>query len=454
MGSSGLIQIGFLTTKSWIKSLCLFVFILGHISPVYAQSIPRPLFGEESAPGTSTSDTTPFLRWSTASGASTYDVEVRDVDHGELVAVAEGRATTNYSTPALARGRDYEWSVRGCNSSGCSAFSEPYYFNITGTSLDAPNPLFGSAFPLGPVIDDTTPRFRWSSVTGARTYGVLIRNTETDEIVHIEDGQSATAFTTPALLGAQNYKWSVRACNTSGCGAYSNPYFFQIEESIPTASPTLLLGSSTRPGTSYGDTTPLLRWTSVSGATSYDIDVFDLSSNRLVVNVDRRAATSFTTRPLVRGRSYRWTVRACNSAGCGTNSSPSFFTISSTAVDSPVTNPVPDATLSAPELLFGSSQAPGITVRENTAALRWTAVSGATSYDIDVFNTESGERIVSIDDRASTTFVTPELPSGQSYRWNVRACNRSGCSARSQSAFFFVSNVIITPAISILLLDN
>ena len=420
--------------------LCLLAMVLSYSSAVYGQSVPRPLFGTDTFPGTSISDTTPQLRWTSATGASSYDIEVLDNGNGELVVEIEGRSTTSYTTPALARGRDYLWRVRGCNGSGCSSYSDTYYFNITGTAPNAPTPSFGSDASPGPTISDTTPRLQWSSVTGASSYGIVVRSVTNNEIVVSVDGRSGTAYTTPALLGARTYKWSVRACSNSGCGAYSNPFYFRIEETVP-GSPNPLLGSSTAPGTSLSDTTPRLRWSSESGATSYDIDVRDLTTNQLVVNVDGNTATSYTTPTLIRGRSYRWNVRACNSAGCGASSSNRFFRISGTVVD-------------APELLFGSVTAPGTSTTDDTPQLRWTAVSGATSYDIDVFDSTTGRLVVNIDGRTSTSFTTPVLTNGRSFRWNVRACNSLGCSDRSQDAFFIISKGSTVPATTILLLGG
>ena len=168
----------------------------------------------------------------------------------------------------------------------------------------------------------------------------------------------------------------------------------------------------------------------------------------MVENIVGRAATSSTTQPLVSGWSYRWNVRACNSAGCGSNSSSSFFTIANGVED------VPDTTLDAPGVLFGSAMAPGVTVTENTPQLRWSAVSGATFYDVDIFDTVSGDRIAGVGGHTSTSYTTPQLALGRSYRWNVRACNNSGCGSRSRDAFFFVSGSAIVPAISILLSRN
>ncbi|MBX2883345.1 MAG: fibronectin type III domain-containing protein [Granulosicoccus sp.] len=423
-----------------LKTLLLLALCLGYSLAAYGQAIPRPLFGTDAAPGTATSDTTPFFRWTSASGASSYDIEVYDLGNRELVIEIEGRSSTSYTAPALARGRDYVWRVRGCNGSGCGEFSEYYFFNITGTSPDAPNPLFGSDTSPGPSISDTTPQLTWDSVVGASSYDIVIRRFTTNDIVTTINGRSGTSYTTPTLPGAETYKWSIRACDNTGCGAYSSPFYFRVVESTP-GRPSPLSGSTTAPGISLSDTTPRLRWTSVSGAISYQIVVRDLITNQLVANVDGRTTTSYITPVLTPGRNYRWNVRACNSAGCGSYSSNRFFRISGRVLD-------------APESLFGSTNAPGTPTADSTPLLRWSAVTGATSYEVNVFDTATDQRLITVDDLTGTTYTTTALTGGTRFRWNVRACNSLGCSDHSPDAYFYIVSGAATPAISILLLGE
>jgi hypothetical protein len=57
-----------------------------------------------------------------------------------------------------------------------------------------------------------------------------------------------------------------------------------------------------------------LKWHTAAGAQWYALTV--KKGDRIVVQQNQLTTTQFQTAPLVRGRSYRWQVRACNAVGC------------------------------------------------------------------------------------------------------------------------------------------
>lgn len=75
----------------------------------------------------------------------------------------------------------------------------------------------------------------------------------------------------------------------------------------------------------------------------------------------------------------------------------------------------------------GSSSAPGPVVTGNRVTISWGAVTGATEYDFGIRDTTANALIA--DTRTSQTSFTASITRGRSYRWNVRACNKAGCSA-------------------------
>lgn len=84
-------------------------------------------------------------------------------------------------------------------------------------------------------------------------------------------------------------------------------------------------GYSASPGQRMRGTTIRISWDSVRGADYYDYGIRDMTTNKLVV--DRQSdRTSYTTR-LESGHTYRWNVRACNSAGCSSFTNVRYFTI-------------------------------------------------------------------------------------------------------------------------------
>lgn len=77
-----------------------------------------------------------------------------------------------------------------------------------------------------------------------------------------------------------------------------------------------------------------LEWSSVLGATYYELAVRDLTTNAFVVD-QPVYNTVFHRAPYPNGRTFRWTVRACNQSGCGGWSTPGQFrTAAATQSDS------------------------------------------------------------------------------------------------------------------------
>jgi len=83
--------------------------------------------GSSSGPGPTTSSSAVTLSWSAPSGATSYEVAVRDIASGNLVEDSTIN-TTSFTTSHLSAGKQYRWDVDACNSAGCSSFALPLYF--------------------------------------------------------------------------------------------------------------------------------------------------------------------------------------------------------------------------------------------------------------------------------------------------------------------------------------
>jgi hypothetical protein len=77
-----------------------------------------------------------------------------------------------------------------------------------------------------------------------------------------------------------------------------------------------------------------------------------------------------------------------------------------------------------------------IVFADNTPTLGWSSVAGVTYYQVAARNLGTG--LLEINEPVSSSTFTPSraLPPGQLFRWNVMACNGSGCSAPSVSKYF------------------
>ena len=123
----------------------------GSVTPPSTPSLSSP--GTSSSPGSVISDLTPTLVWNSVSGATSYNLGLRDLDTNSLVVDVDGQTSTSYTAPSLTAGHKYRWNVQACNSSGCSMYSSYYYFQAK--SLSAPIPYINSISP-NPVTGSTS----------------------------------------------------------------------------------------------------------------------------------------------------------------------------------------------------------------------------------------------------------------------------------------------------------
>lgn len=250
---------------------------------------------------------------------------------------------------------------------------------------------------------------------------------------------TAVAPTTFTQVCAVVTGTSRRACSTVNVQAVT----------LPATPATPTLGSTTGPGPVLSSSTVTFTWDAVaalrsangrmrtlvgsahSAASSYTLSVLDASTSASVLKVTGINGTTYTT-TLEAGRAYKWTVAACNAAGCSNASAPLFFQTPAALPATP-TGPAP-----------GSTTAPGPTQSSTSVGLSWASVSGATSYSVVVTDRTTSTTAVSTS--VSGTSYSASLTASHSYSWVVSACNAAGCSSPT-AALYFQTPSLSVPAV-------
>lgn len=313
------------------------------------------------------------LTWSPVPHATGYELR-RD---GAVIGTA---AATSYGDSGLTGDLTYTYTVTALEGTVPSAPSAP-------VSATTPVVLPGKPTGLAATRGDTRVALRWTATPEATGYQVVRGGV-------VVATPATPAFTDTGLANGTTYTYLVRATNRAGTSSDSDEVQARPLPPVP-AVPTGLAAAA-------GDAKVVLSWTTVPGAASYQV-------RRGGSTVATVTAPSYTDNGLTNGTTYSYTVRASNIAG--TSSSSSAVT----------------ATPAKPVAAPASPGAPVAVAGDGTVALSWTAVAGATSYQV-----RRGGTVVTTT--AGTTWTDTGLTNGTTYVYDLVAVNDVGSSGPSATA--------------------
>jgi hypothetical protein len=176
-----------------------------------------------------TCDTTPTFSWGSASGATSYRIQVDDDSSLSSPEIDTTTSNANHTPGSPLSPGTYYWQVQASNSCGDSLWSSVWSVTILSTP-SAPSP---SSPPNGSTISDTIPTFRWDSVNGATSYSIQVDDNSalsspTTQII------SSTSYTPDsALPDGITYYWQVQASNSCGSGPWSAMWKFTTSAQSP-----------------------------------------------------------------------------------------------------------------------------------------------------------------------------------------------------------------------------
>ncbi|MGD0733387.1 MAG: fibronectin type III domain-containing protein, partial [Terracidiphilus sp.] len=299
------------------------------------------------------------------------------------------------------------------------------YRNVTTSKYNAVVNLTGyepNGYPFSPgdllaTGGNTAVALSWLTVPGATSYNILRGTASGGETLLTSVSSSASSYTDTAVTNGVTYYYEITGTNSTGTGAPSNEASATPVSSAPPAASLTATPGNAQVG---------LSWSTAAGATSYDIYEGTTSGGESTTPIATGVTTNtYSVTGLSNGTTYYFEVAGVNTIGTGA--------VSNEASATPVGPPAVPTNLTA-------------TIGNGQAALAWTAVSGATSYNVYEGATPGGESATPIATGITTAaYTVTGLTNGTEYFFTVAAVNGSGTSAYSNEA-------AVTPALPTALL--
>ena len=325
----------------------------------------------------------------------------------------------------------YRYRVRACNEAGCSGYTDykeatvlvlpevPDNFRVTGkTNLDDKNYALEwnsqskrvTHYKLQLAAASYTDTDSCDAQSTANETTTTVN--QTDETTIVVSQTDETTIVVSQTNDDGNYCYSVRACNESGCSAYTASREVKVL-AIPARPTGITVPTSTKGAftatLSYGS--GYVQWIdieqSINGGTWGNRTRYNGSP--ALLSLMRSAYTSSGT-----SATYRFRVRACNDADCST------FSTASGAVS--VTPP------GTPNAIWRSHTSHGTVDADGGYRIHWSAVTGVSGIRYDVEERSNGGHWQRRVSGGSSTTYSISGNRQALYGYRVRACvNDIGC---------------------------
>jgi hypothetical protein len=357
-------------------------------------AIPAAPTGVSATPGCTGNS----IAWTNSPTATSHNV-LRGATCGTVITTFTG-VTTPYNDTTAVAGTTYNYWVVGVNACGASADSS------CASAMTLAIPAAPGA-PTFTSVSCTTLTVNWTAVSGATTYDVWrVAGASCSGAVKITGAPVAgTTYDDTGLTASTQYSYLITANNT--CGTSANGTCASI-----TTTPTTPVAPGT-PTLTPGCTSVGLSWTAVPNATDYEVwrNAGASCTGATQVVATTGGATTYNDTGRSLGTQYSYAIRAKNTCGTSANGTCA----STTTLNIPAAPAAPTYTA----------------ISCTTLTVNWTAVSGATSYDVyrQAGASCSGASKITATPVAGTSYPDSGLAMGAQYSYFVVANNACGVSA-------------------------
>ncbi|MCO5250911.1 MAG: PKD domain-containing protein [Candidatus Kapabacteria bacterium] len=342
--------------------------------------------------------------WDVAGGADDYDVVLSANSDFSDPIINTNTTSTSVAYSGLEFNTMYYVRVRGNNDVGEGAWDE-----VSWKTKLAQVTLVRPADGATGLMESGT--LSWNSVSGAANYDLTIATDAGFTNVVVNTNVGTTSYNYTNLDNYETYYWKVQAKDGANTGDESETRDFRIRVGSPVI--TAPVDGSTGLAVNGNAT-----WTAVDGATKYRMQIAtDVDFINIVEEVNNIALTNQNYSGLSNYTNYFIRVFAGDDDGEGIASATVTFR---TILGIP-TNLTP-ANGSFAQPLAGN--------------LTWSAVTGATTYNVQISTNAAFTNIVVDANTAAATYAYAGLNNNTQYFWRVRAGEDAGFNAFSTHTSF------------------
>ncbi len=399
----------------------------------FTTKVPPPVPAPISPPNDSTiTPTNITFAWSQVSNAEYYHIQISTSASFNNIIVDDSLLTVPAKTvDSLSPNKIFYWRVLAKDSTTKSPWSNTQVVKTASqpnSTLAAPSL---TAPPNGSINQPTSLTLQWSSVSGASSYSVQVSTDSSfNNLVVNQSGLSNNSYQVSGLSNNTTYFWRAGSSSLILFSGWSGIWSFTTTPSVVSLSPPTL--TSPANGSVNEPVSLKLQWTSVSGASTYNLQVgIDSNFSSIVFNKNGIVPNYQQVDSLAYNQVYYWRVSASN------NSSSSLF--SAVWKFSTTSN---DTNIAVPQTPVLSSPVNSAVDEPLYPILNWNASSNASSYHLQL-STDSTFTNVTFDDSliTSTYYQVGQLNQNTKYYWHVSAKNTFGISNWSAEWHFQTQQV-------------
>jgi fibronectin type 3 domain-containing protein len=242
------------------------------------------------------------LNWSTAAGATSYDVKRGPGGSGNFTTDLGSVTNTSFADTGLNPGDSFDYEVIPSDSTGPGPASN----TATGTTLPVQVTGLSANASSATEVD-----LSWNNAAGASTYVVQRAPSGTTNWTTVGSGSSSLTFADTSVASGTSYDYQVAAVNAGGTGAFSGTQTV----TTPLVKPGQVTGLQANAVT---PTEVDLLWNSTSGATGYEVDRSSVSASTGFAPIATGlTSASYQDKSASPQNTYWYEVIASNSAGNG-----------------------------------------------------------------------------------------------------------------------------------------